>query len=508
MSHYLKFLLFTLIVLTAAPVYGQKKVRLKQADTFRGGTRDGESFQKFIGNVIFTQKQTTIYCDSALLFRNRDVVEAFGHVKILEGDSTIITSRRLIYNGDEELARLRQNVVFEKVNEMTLYTDNLDYDIEREMASYFDGGRLIDSANVLTSDRGTFNDRTDMATFRKNVVATFPEFTLRSEALDYNTRTKIVYFIAPTTLINEDGTVVTYTEGQYDTRNKSTRVSHGQIESADYTIKGDRLQRNEVEQTSRAIGNVILEAKEDDVVITGAEATMNKKTGVSKVYGKPLMKKPFDGDTLYLSADTLVSIDSENENEKRILAYHNVKIFKKDLQGVADSLVYFPADSIIRFFKNPILWTSENQMTADTISVFIANNTIDRMEMDINSFVIAKDTIENFNQIKGRKMISYFQNGNLDKVNVNGNSESIFFALDENEEYVVGMNKIICSRMIISFKNNQAKEVSSLIKPDASFTPPHELKEEDLKLRGFNWQIDKRPTLNDLIQAQAPQGSL
>ena len=504
MSHYLKFLLFGLIILMTAPAFGQKKVRLKQANTFQGGNRDGESFQKFIGDVIFTQKNTTIYCDSALLFRDRDVVEAFGHVKILEGDSTVITSRRLIYNGNDELAKLRRNVVFEKVNAMKLYTDNLDYDIEQKIASYFNGGRLVDSANVLTSERGTLNDQTGIATFRENVVAKFPDFTLYSDALDYNTRTEVVYFIAPTTLINKDSTVVTYTEGQYDTRTKSTNVRHGHIESPDYTIKGDRLERNEVEETSRAVGNVILEAKEDDIVITGDEALMNKKTGISKIYGNPLMKKPFEGDTLYLSADTLVSIDSDIDSEKRLLAYHNVKIFRRDLQGRADSLAYFRSDSIIRFYNDPILWTSGNQMTADTISVFIANNTIDRMEMDINSFVISKDTIDNFNQIKGRKIVSYFNDGNLDKVEVRGNSESIFFALDEDEEYVIGMNKIICSRTIIGFRNNQAIRVSSFVKPEATFIPPHELKEENKTLQGFNWQINRRPSLSDLLTTAAP----
>lgn len=505
MSKYFKYLLFIGFSLLSVTTYGQKKIKLIQAEGFRGGQRNGESYNKFIGDVIFEQKETRIYCDSALYFRKKNLVEAFGHVQIKKGDSINITARKLIYNGDKGEALLRTNVIFRKKAGMTLYTDFLDYDLDREIAKYFNGGRLVDSANVLTSETGTFDDRTGMATFHQNVVAAFPDFTLKSSALKYDTRTEIVYFIAPTILTDKEGTVVNYTEGQYDTKRKTSRLQHGEIETEEYTATGSRILANEVEQTYKFIGNVVLQAKEDNVIITGLEAIMNQKTGVSKVYGNPLMKKPFDdGDTLFLTADTLYSIDSKNEADKRLLAYNNVKIYKSDMQGTADSLAYIPADSLIRFFFNPILWATNNQMTADTITIFLKNNTIDRMEMDYNSFVISKDTLSNYNQVKGRKMVSHFIDGNLNKVNVDGNSESIFFALDDKEQYVVGMNKIICSNMQIHFSNNVAKRVKSLTKPDASFTPPHELKKDQTTLRGFNWQIEKKPTKQQVLSPSDP----
>src|SRR5690606_39923885 len=74
-----------------------------------------------------------------------------------------------------------------------------------------------------------------------------------------------------------------------------------------------------------------------------------------------------DQDTLFITADTLVSIDSDIPENKRLLAYHNVKIYKKDMQGVADSLAYITADSIIHFYRDPVLWNTGNQMTADSV---------------------------------------------------------------------------------------------------------------------------------------------
>ncbi|MGK7388784.1 MAG: OstA-like protein [Candidatus Cyclobacteriaceae bacterium M2_1C_046] len=501
MLKYFKYLLFIVFSLMAITSLGQKKIKLVQAEGLQGGQRNGESFMKYFGDVIFKQQETTIYCDSAFYFRKKNLVEAFGKVRIIDGDSINITARKLVYSGDKGEALLRQNVVFRKKAGMTLYTDFLDYDIDRELAKYFNGGRLVDSANVLTSERGTFDDRTGMATFNENVVAKFPDFTLRSSALKYDTRSEIVYFIAPTTLTNNDGSVVTYTEGQYDTRMKTSRLQQGEIETDDYTAKGIKVFSNEREETYRLVGDVVLTGKKDDIIITGAEAILNQKIGISKIFGNPVMKKPFEnGDTLFLTADTLYSIDSEIEAEQRLLAFNNVRIYKSDMQGMADSLAYNPSDSLIRFFKNPILWSDENQMTADTITIYLEKGTIDRMQMDFNSFVISKDTIANFNQIKGRKMTSFFIEGKLRNVDVDGNCESIFFALDEKEQYLVGMNKIICSNMRIGFKNNVASRVKALTKPDASFTPPHELKPEEKTLRGFNWQIEKKPTKKDILQ--------
>ena len=501
MTQYFKFLFFIGILMLSLTVEAQQRVKLQNADIIRGGTLNGESYRKLNGNVIFKQSETTIYSDSASLFPSRNSFEAFGRVRITEGDSTVITSRRLTYDGNARMAKLRTNVVYTKKGAMTLYTDNLDYNINGDRASYFGGGRLVDSTSVLTSESGVFDDKTGIATFTKNVVATFPDGVIHSQSLRYNTKTGIIYFLEPATLTNKDSTVIDYSEGEYDTRSKDTRLREGQIQSADYTIKADGLGRTG--DIVKAVGNVILTATEDDVIITGNDALMNEKTGITKVFNNPLMKKPFDGDTLYLSADTLVAIDSEIDSEKRLLAYNNVKIYKKDLQGKADSLVYLQADSIIRFFNNPILWSTDNQMTADTISVYIANNTIDRMVMDMNSFVISQDTLDNFNQIKGRNMVSFFTEGNLSRVDVNGNCESIFYALEEVELYVIGMNKIICSNMNIFFQNNSAKKITSLTRPEATFTPPHELKVEETTLRGFNWQGDLRPTLQQMVSSQA-----
>lgn len=236
-----------------------------------------------------------------------------------------------------------------------------------------------------------------------------------------------------------------------------------------------------------------LVSKEENVIIDGDDGYYDKANGIAKVYGNAVMKRPLGEDTLYLRADTLVAVESDDPSRERILAYPNVRIFKNDLQGRSDSLAYMNADSLIIFYSDPVLWTGENQITADTIEVEIHDNSIDKMFLNFNSFVVSRDSINNYNQIKGRNMIALFRESAISRVDVDGNAESLFYALDETESYLMGMNKSISSSMRIHFKLNRADNVSFFVKPDAHMIPPHELTTEVQRLRDIPGELPKDP---------------
>ncbi len=240
-------------------------------------------------------------------------------------------------------------------------------------------------------------------------------------------------------------------------------------------------------------------SKTENLIIYGQAADYYKGKGISKVYTKAYMAKiSDDNDTLFIAADTLVSIDDPDPQKKRLLAYNNVKIFKSDIQGLADSLEYRSIDSTIYFYKDPVLWSDGNQMTADSIRMLISNNTIDKIFMNVNSFVISRDSLINFNQIKGRKMTAEFKNKQINKVVVEGNGESIYFALDEKEGTAMGLNKIICSNITIRFKEGKVNNLSFYVRPEARFVPPHEMKPDDKELPGFSWKENDKPTQEEV----------
>ncbi len=490
-----------IILISSGSLWAQNKVTLKQADRLIGGVKDGERFDRVLGNVIFEQSKTIIYCDSALFFRGKNIVEAFGHVRILEGDSVTITSSRAEYNGNTRMAKLRNNVVFTKLAMATLYTDYLDFDRVKNEAYYFNQGRLVDSINVLTSNKGYYQVGSNIASFKKNVVVVNPDYNMKSDSLQYNSRTKIIYFRTETTVVDKEGNTFVYEGGEYDTQAQQSDIKQGQAESQSYTLTGNKIKLDDLRKFYTLAGNVVMTHKEENLIIYGDDALFDKRNNIAKVFTNAWLTKVTDeGDTLFMSADTLVSIDSEDPAKKRLLAYENVKIFKNDIQGLADSLEYRQADSIMLLYRAPALWTAGNQMTADTISMLIENNTISKIFLVANSFVISTDTLKNFNQIKGRKMTALFKNNQLHQVNVEGNGESIYFALEDKTSLLMGMNKIICSNIIIRFKEARVNNLSFYVKPEADFIPPHELKEDDMLLGGFEWRIDNRPAKEDVVK--------
>ncbi len=477
----------------------QKKVRLERADKLEGGRKDGRRYDSFAGNVIFLHQDATIYCDSAILYRKENRLEAYGHVRIDDGDSITVTSNTLIYDGNNRVAKLRSNVVFTKRTQMTLYTDFLDYDRVTEVANYVNGGKIVDSTNVLSSEKGYYEVRRNMASFKTNVVGENPDYTMKADTLQYNTKSKIIYFRDQTELTDTEGSVFVYNSGFFDTRIDRSDFSQGYIESESYFLYGDRLVFDDISGFYTASVNVKMIAKENDVIILGDKAEYWKSEKIRKVYENALLKMLTNEDTIYVSADTLVSLDDDDDINKRLLAYHNVKIFKNDLQGVADSLVYFQADSVLSFYGDPALWTMGNQMTSDRIDIDIANQTISILHLKSNAFVISVDSLSNYNQIKGRDMDAVFEDQQLSKVYVYGNGESVFFMLDEYDSVLIGMNKILCSDMTLNFIDNELNDITFYTNNEGKFIPPHELKGPDKRLTGFTWRSEEKPGYEDVI---------
>lgn len=499
----MRLILLLLLSLPFGFSLAQSRVTLKQADQLKGGVKDGERFDRVIGNVIFEQSKTIIYCDSAHFYRAKNMVEAFGRVRIIEGDSVTITSNKADYDGNIRVARLRNNVVFTKLAQATLYTDYLDFDRVKNEAYYFNGGKLVDSINTLTSRYGYYQVNTNMASFKRNVNVVNPDYTMKSDSLQYNSASKVIYFRTETTVIDKEGSTFVYEGGEYDTKTQQSDIKQGQAESPSYTLTGKKIKLDDLRKFYTVSGDVVMTHKEENLTIYGDDATFDKQRGIAKVYNNAwLAQVTEESDTLFLSADTLVSIDSQDPKKKRLLAYHNVKIFKSDLQGIADSLEYRQADSMMFFYKAPALWTSGNQMTADTITMLIENKTISKIFMTSNSFVISTDTMKNFNQIKGRKMVAFFRDKKLHQVNVDGNGESIYFALEDETNLLMGMNKIICSNIVIRFKDARVNNLSFYTNPEADFIPPHELNKDDMLLGGFEWKAETRPKKKDVVKGE------
>lgn len=480
------------------------RVELIGADSLKGGTFNGRRIDKLLGNVRFKQRDTYLYADSVYQYSDEtDMLEAFGNVRINQGDTLTMTGDRATYNGLKRTARMSGNVTMQDPR-MSLTTPSLDYNLNTKVATYTEGGTIVDPENRLESRRGSYNTNTKEFTFQQNVKVITADYSITAQNMRYNTQSKIVYFQGPTVIKGQRGDLYAE-EGTYNTLSKISNFGkNAYILTPEYRLGGDKLYYNQNTGYGVAEKNVSLRSLKDDVTVRGQLGRYWRDQGVAKVSGSPVMESIMKEDTLYLSADSLISREAQGPNGKSMLfAYNNVKIFKPDLQGKCDSLSFNRTDSVMHMNVKPVLWSEESQLVADTIHIYLRNKTIDRMYMYSNAFMASEDTLHNYNQVKGRHMVAYFSNGNLRRVNVNGNGESIYFAL-EGDTTLTGMNKAICSNMVLQFAENKLNRISFLVNPDASFIPPHELKDTEKQLDGFTWLEELRPTKPEVFAKRAP----
>jgi lipopolysaccharide export system protein LptA len=467
----------------------------------QGGVFNGVKIRKLLGNVSFKQEDTFLYCDSAYQYLDRNEIEAYSNVRIIQNDTVTITGDRGFYDGDRRTARMTGNVVMRDPR-MTLNTTVLDYDLTRKTAYYTTGGHLTDPQNTLDSQQGYYDTSSKVFVFKRDVhlVSTDAkggQTDLRNDTLTFNTISKIAYFDGPTRIKGPQGNL--YAEkGVYNT---ITRVSNFQrnakIETPNYLLGGDNLVYDEGKLYGVATGRVSLISKKDNLLLRGDVGRYWRALGRTKLYGsRPVVRSISGRDTLYLAADTLLSVESRptKVNQRPILyAWPKVQIFRGNLQGRCDSLTYDRQDSIIYLNRDPILWQAHNQMTSDSMEIRQKRGQIDQVRMFAKAFVVSEDTLHDFNQVKGRNILAYFKQNRISRIDVLGNAESLYYALD-GDTAVSGVNKTLSATMRLSFSENQLQKISFLTNPDATFIPPHELKEDDTRLKGYRWRPTERPT--------------
>lgn len=484
----------------------EKKVEILHADSLVGIIQDGIELRRLFGNVRLRQENVVMSCNLATVNDLTNIVEAYGKVKIVQGDTVTITGDTATYNGNLRQALMSGRSVVMNDKTMTLTTKRLDYDLNTSLAYYNTNGRIVDKENTLISKEGYYNTHTKDFLYKYNVklVGKNQEnkkpFSLTADSLRYNTNSKVAFFIAPTQIISEKDTM-NARKGLYDTKNKSTFLTgRSTMRNEDYEMTGDTTFYDRQSEKGLARGNVVMVSRKDKTILYGKAGTYSGKEGLAKIWGDALMKRAEGTDSLFLSADTLISIENKEKKTRTLFAFHNVLIFKEDLQGKCDSLVYQSTDSTIYFYQKPILWSDKNQSTADSIQVMLANNKIQQMYLRSKSFVIATDSLNHFNQVKGRKVTALFgKEGKMEKVFVEGNGESIYYVLDD-KNILVGMNKVECSKMNLNFDKGKVKRIAFIAKPDATLSPPKDINDEKKYLPDFVWRIQEKPTKEQTIK--------
>lgn len=483
-------LILTLLISTNT-LFAQKEylIEIKNSNEARMDHKNNPDLTKFIGDVCITHKQIEMYCDSAYRHEKLKVVEAFGHVHIIQADTLHMWGDYLRYSAKQGMARVRKNVTLKDRN-IILTTDSLDFNVNEKVGYYFNGGKIVDSLTNLTSIIGRYYTQKNMIFFKDSVKLIREDYTLTSDTLQYNRKSGKAFILGPTYIRKGDETL--YSEnGWYDTQNDiSQLLKNSRFFKKEYSAKGDSIHLDQKTQIGKLYKNVELRDTVHKLIINANYLEAHKLTEEALVTDSLIFTQISKGDSLSLHSDSL-RIEPDTAKFKRILAYHHVKFYRKNLQGKCDSLVYSLRDSTIRMYSNPILWSQGNQITADSIAIETHNNNITALHFMGNAFLCNKEDDQKFNQIKGKTMLGHVRNNELYQLDINGNGETLYYPKDK--EKIIGVNISKSSNISIRIRNRKIDKIIFLIKPDGKLHPLKEMQPEKLFLKDFKWLEELKP---------------
>ncbi len=505
---FVRFLLLPVVIiwLSFTPAQGPKVKRsvinIEHADYMEGSKRFGKNVQALFGSVRFRHLNTLMHCDSAFIYRDSNRVEAYGSIHVIQNDTIHLYGNELFYFGNDEKAKVRKNV--RMVNkDVVLTTEFLDYDRRNDVAYYFNGGKITSGENILTSSWGYYYPQLEEVQFKNNVVVTNPEYTIHSDTMKYLTIPEIVKIVGPTTILSERNTI--YAEaGYYDTKQNIAQLEKkGSVKGKDQTLSGDTIFYNRKNGFGEVFSRMELQDSANHIIIAGNYGYYNELTKKALATKKAVLMQIQQNDTLFLHADTLRADPIPDSEHRMVRAYRNVKFFRHDFQGRCDSMVYDFRDSINTFYKNPVIWAQENQMTAETIRLFTKNKALYKVELINNSFLISRDDSVNFNQIKGKLMTGFIRNNQLHRINVDGNGQTIYYPKDK--DVTIGVNKAESSNITILLDKRKVTSIIMRTQPAGNLNPPLLTDVELQRLEGFRWLEEYRPKKkNDIFLKDKP----
>jgi lipopolysaccharide export system protein LptA len=508
------------------------------------------------GQVIIQQGDSlNVFSDSAVYNGDTRIAELYGEVILEKGDQRLFTDR-LTYNLATKVATYQNNATLMQ-GETQLTSKKGYYYVDERQIFFKDSVVVIDTAFSLLSDTLGFNTETRVVDFLGPTLITNDSTQLYCEDGYYDTENNLAEFtknaqykkgeqLASADTIRYEGDTDIYSlkgdarfeEGERqaeadvilyeEQKDKTTLIGNATYKDKKQNIKADRIEydaKNEVYSTrgrSRisdppqilvadqvdyseerglgvATGNVVWRDTSAELTIVCDTADYNRKTDYLKAFGgqqgRPMLITIVDEDSLFMASDTLLSlrVDSmENDSARQLRAYRDVRIYKSNMQAICDSLTYSTVDSMFRLFREPIVWSDTSQFYADTVNILLDSSKIDRIFMRNNGFIINSPDEIMYNQVKGKHITAFFREDELRRMAVNGNAESVYYALDDDDAYV-GVNKTICSEMMLYFGNNEVEKIKFFTQPKAQMLPMGQTNHDNLKLEGFRWEKQYRP---------------
>jgi lipopolysaccharide export system protein LptA len=471
----------------------KSKVYLLHSDVLKK-SKDNSDAQILVGDVSFRHDSIYMYCDSACFYEKTNSLEAFHNVKFVQGDTLFLYGDYLFYDGNTQLAQVRNNVRMEN-RTTTLTTDSLNYDRIANLGYFFDGGTLMDEENVLTSDWGEYSPATKMSVFNYEVKLVNPQFTLTSDTLRYNTDTKIASIVGPSDIDSDENHIYSELGFYYTQQGQAELLERSVLTNNGKRMTGDSLFYDRNRRIGEAFRNVELVDTINKNMLTGDYCFYNQLTGYAFATDRAMATDFSQGDSLFIHADTLqlytyhMNTDSVYREAR---AYHKVRFYRTDLQGVCDSLVFSSKDSCLTLYHDPILWNGNQQLLGEEIMVYMNDSTIDWAHIQNQALSVERLDSLNYNQVSGKDMKAYFEGGEMKQVDVIGTVRLVYYPM-EKDSTLLGMNYSETSQLSMFLENRKLKKMSMSPKANGTLYPMTQIPPAKMKLDNFVWFDYVRP---------------
>ncbi|MBY5958293.1 hypothetical protein KUV50_09140 [Membranicola marinus] len=444
-----------------------------------------------LNGVFYVGEDRVIFRDSVLV-----ISDSFN----LKADSMAF------FTQEHKVQFLGPTVVYNDTSR--LYAEDGYYLLDEEEALFYNSAQFLSGATLGRSDSIYYFGKEGRYEMIGQAYLKKDDQVATARKIIYEEQAGLMYLFGEADVRGDDVNATGDTL-VYNTETKAIRSrGRSRVERTDFTLQSEFLDYNDETQQGVATGNVIwADSSGSKRIFTDSLQYSNdgQTARALSIRQRPLFEwSSEEGDTLRLVSDTLFTYQTivsgkdtlgqqVNDTTQDFSAYYDVAILREDMQGRADSLSYKESDSLIILYGNPILWMDTTQLSGDTIFISMVEGEVKDVLIKGNGFIITSPDSIFFNQIKGRKITAYFKDGDLYQTDVEGNAESIYFPLDEAGRYIA-MNKIICSRIEMTFENNTVTGVAFLENPTGDLISMKEVNAENSILKGYQNLNQFRPS--------------
>ena len=591
---YLFLTALSLLGAAAVPVLAQDKkdslVTLVSAKSAQLIERNGESFRKVTGPARFLHNNTYLLCDSALWNVTTNIIDAVGHVQIIQDrlvqledkDKNTLRTRYLDYNTKDSVAifqngasmRDKDGQVIESLygsydskaslfvfnDQVNMYMDTtfvktsrLEYRSDINTAYFGYGTDMWQDDNMLSANDGWYDRDRELFFFRRNVHLLTKDQETWSDTLYYHRKVNNVEMMGQVELMDTTRNVFALA-GRMEYMDSLSRVKMTvtpavmSIDEDEKTAKRDTvwfgadtilyrgIKRHlvdslwKVEADKRLkdlVGDPVTEYRRkaaEAAAKAAAEAEQNNpnaagrdrgpgggpggKGKVGTPAGKPAGKPPVTpGESGGAPADTTAPAKKPSPADSVaatppavdtsqlsfIWATSRVKLFRDDMQMSCDSLVYYDLDSLVRLYRDPLVFSDGNrQYAADSIYLVIKDRRADRARLMSNAFITTQEDTICYDQIKGAEMMAYFDTTRtLRRFDALGGATALFF-LTENDALAT-VNKVESKMLYALFDQGNLDKIYYFDNAKNDAYPVVQLPKDERYMKGFRWEPERQP---------------